>query len=314
MNYLITPNFAKLTLTTLIILGLTTHENRANATRFSSKSNREKSVLIAKDTSIDSQSTSIIIQYESPQRKVGTIELLPGAGTNINFDAVSQTIQTIFLDNQSHISMNTNGCLKSEGSCSEKSAVPTLIHLSLIDDIELPGVIRVNKQAQHNSLLTVVTVDAQNKKYTYLFTLKPFQKNSGRKHIALVEIVPSTAKLAVKPVVAEVAPKRPEEISNAAFMNAQTPYIPPNLRATNRESILYLTDGFRLAVHRGDYKFNFLEYRNINVFIKALNNGAKLDSAPFYGLRLDVISTLVTLGVPTAPRDLPPTVQLTTNQ
>ena len=47
MNYLITPNFAKLTLTVFVILGLTTHENRANATGFSSKSNREKSVLIA---------------------------------------------------------------------------------------------------------------------------------------------------------------------------------------------------------------------------------------------------------------------------
>lgn len=315
MNYSTTQNLTKLTLTTLTVLGLAIHQNRANATELSSRPNQERSTLIAKETSIDSPSDSRIIQYESPQKKVATIELLPGVGTNINFDPVNQTIQTVFLDNQSHISMNTNGCLVSEGKCPEKSPVPTLIHLSLIDDIELPGVIRVNKQAAHNSLLTVVTVDAQNKRYTYLFALKLFKINSGRKHIALVEIVPRAVKLAVKPVVKEISPSRPEDVSTATFMNAgSTPFIPANLRVTDRQNILYLTDGFRLAVNRGDYKFNFLEYRRIDGFIKALKSEAKLDSAPFYGLRLDLISNLIILGTPTAPRDLPPTVPLATTQ
>jgi hypothetical protein len=273
--------------------------------------NPVKSTLIAKEISIDNLSDSKIIEYNFPQVKVATIELLPGLGTNISFDSVNQTIQTIFLDNQSHISMNTNGCLASEGRCSENSQIPTLIHLSLIDDIELPGVIRVNKQAAHNSLLTVVTVDAQRKRQTYLFALKLFNKNSGRKHVALVRIVPSAPKLAVKPVLPSepaIVPKRPEDVSKEAFMNSgSTPFIPPNLRVTDRKNIGYLTEGFRLAVNRGDYKFNFIEYRNLNGFIKAVNgSGATLDSAPFYGLRLDVIDNLVTLGIPTAPRDLPP--------
>jgi hypothetical protein len=312
INFLINHNFAKLTLATLTILGLTIHEGRAALAGSSSRSNRGGSALITKDTSIDSLSDSKIIQYEFPQKRVGTIELLPGLGTNINFDPVNQIIQTIFLDNQSHLSMNTNGCLASEGKCPENSPIPTLIHLSLIDDIELPGVIHVNKQAAHNSLLTVVTVDSQKRRHTYLFALKLLNKSSGRKHIALVQIVPAEVKLAVKPVAAnldpEIAPKRPEDLSTAAFMNAGSiPFIPNNLRATDRQNILYLTDGFRLAVSRGDYKFNFIEYRNLNGFIKAVSTGAKLDSAPYYGLRLDVISNLVTLGTPTAPRDLPPT-------
>jgi hypothetical protein len=266
-----------------------------------------KSTLIAKETSIDDISDSKIIEYSFPQVKVATIELLPGMGTNISFDSVNQTIQTMFLDNQSHISMSTNACLASEGRCADKSMqVPTLIHISLIDDLELPGVIQTNKKAAHNSLLTVITTDAQKNKQTYLFALKLFQKNSSRKHVALVRIVPTVAKVAVAPVQPEVKPQPPEVVSRAAFMNASAqPFIPPNLRTTDRRKIAYLTDGFRLAVNRGDYKFNFGEYRSINGFIKALGTAeATLDSAPFYAVRLDVIDHLIILGTPVAPRDV----------
>jgi hypothetical protein len=265
-----------------------------------------QSTLIARETSIDDISDSKIIEYPFPQVKVATIELLPGMGTNISFDSVNQTIQTMFLDNQSHISMSTNACLPSEGRCADKSMqVPTLIHISLIDDLDLPGVIQTNKKAAHNSLLTVITTDAQKNKQTYLFALKLFKQNSRRKHVALVRIVPTVAKVAVQSAQ-EVKPQSPEVLSRAAFMNAGAkPFIPPNLRATDRRKIAYLTDGFRLAVNRGDYRFNFGEYRSINGFIKALGTAeATLDSAPFYGVRLDVIDHLITLGTPAAPRDV----------
>lgn len=310
MNFPVNAKLTRLLLGSISILGLSIYGHNSafglSKQELKPTVNSVKSTLITKEISIDNISDSRIIEYGFPQTKVATIELLPGLGTNISFDSVNQTIQTIFLDNQSHISMNTNGCLTSEGRCSEKSPIPTLIHLSLIDDIELPGVVIVNKKAAQNSLLTVVTVDVQQKKHTYLFAIKPFKNNSGRKHIALVRIVPTVVKVAVQPSQPEVKPKSPEVVSREAFMNAGAkPFIPTNLLATDRRKIAYLTDGFRLAVNRGDYKFNFGEYRSINGFIKALGTAeAKLDSAPFYGVRLDVIDNLITLGTPTAPRDV----------
>ncbi len=294
MNFSSTAKFTKLLVSFISTLGLSIYGHNwafSLSTEQLEPINSVKSTLIAKEISIDNLSDSKIIEYKFPQVKVATIELSPGLGTNISFDNVNQTIETIFLDNQSHISINTNGCLTSEGRCPDNSRVPTLIHLALIDEIELPGVIRVNKQAAHNSLLTVVTIDAEKKRQTYLFALRLLKKNSGRKHIALVRIVPTVTKLA---------------IGKSNSKAGSSGLIPPNLRITDSKHIGYLTEGFKLAVDRGDYQFNFVEYRAINSFIKAVNrSGARLDSAPLYGLKLDVIDNLVSLGM--LPRNLPPT-------
>jgi hypothetical protein len=258
---------------------------------------------------------SDIIQYQSPQQEVLTINLHSGLGTNISFNAVNETVETMFLDNQSYISLTTDGCLsKSETQPCASGSAPTLVHLSLIDDIELPGVIRVNKRAGHKSLLTVVTNDARRQKKTYVFTLKLFGKNDSQRHVALIQIVPTapkplakTAPSAIVKVVTVSTPKSktkrqstPISVPYTPIATAtDTPFIPVNLRVTNRQSIDYLTTGFRLATMRGDYKTNFPLYTNLTKFISALNGGtAKLESAPAYGLNLNLAANLVSLGMP----------------
>lgn len=257
---------------------------------------------------------SDIVQYQSPQQEVLTINLHSGLGTNISFNAVNETVETMFLDNQSYISLTTDGCLsKSETQPCAPGSAPTLVHLSLIDDIELPGVIRVNKRAGHKSLLTVVTNDARRQKKTYVFTLKLFGKKDVQRHVALIQIVPTVPKPLVKPapsaivkVAPVVTPKSKNRQQSTPISAPYTPiatatntqFIPVNLRVTNRQSIDYLATGFRLAIMRGDYKFNNTQYERINKFILALNGGAKLESAPTYGLNLNLVANLVSLGTP----------------
>jgi hypothetical protein len=253
---------------------------------------------------------SDIIQYQSPQQEVLTINLHSGLGTNISFNAVNETVETMFLDNQSYVSVTTDGCLsKSETQPCAPGSAPTIVHLSLIDDIELPGVVRVNKRAGHKSLLTVVTNDARRQKKTYVFTLKLYGKNDSQRHVALIQIVPTVPKPIAK-VATVSTPVGTPKLTNkrrSAQVSApytpvatvtNTPFIPVNLRVTNRQSIDYLKTGFRLAIIRGDYKFNNPQYESINKFILALNTGAKLDSAAAYGLNLNLISNLVSLGTP----------------
>jgi hypothetical protein len=248
---------------------------------------------------------SDIIQYQSPQQEVLTINLHSGLGTNISFNAVNETVETMFLDNQSYISLTTDGCLsKSETQPCVPGSAPTLVHLSLIDDIELPGVVRVNKRAGHKSLLTVVTSDARRQKKTYVFTLKLFGKNDSQRHVALIQIVPTAPKPMIRTATAGTSkPKRQSTPMSASYppiaTAMDTSLIPVNLRVTNRQSIDYLTTGFRLAISRGDFKTNFPQYTNITKFIAALNGGtAKLESAPNYGLNLLQAANLVTLGTP----------------
>jgi hypothetical protein len=249
-------------------------------------------------------SPSQIVKYESPQQEVLTINLHPGLGTNISFDPVNQTVETIFLDNQSNISMNTNGCLPTERTCPAGSD-PTLIHLSLIDEIELPGVIRVNKQAANKSLLTVVSLDANRQKHTYIFTLKLFGKNDPKPHVALIQIVPFTPKSDVRVAVLPKAKIRSKSIqipkdtsTESPIATVDIPFIPVNLRVTDRRTLDYLATGFRLAIYRGDFKYNNPQYESLNKFMKALNEGAKLDSAASYGLNLNLVANLVSLGTP----------------
>ncbi|AFY97147.1 hypothetical protein Cha6605_6324 (plasmid) [Chamaesiphon minutus PCC 6605] len=261
----------------------------------------------ANGTSAFALPPSDIIQYQSPQQEVLTINLHSGLGTNISFNAVNETVETMFLDNQSYISLTTDGCLsKSETQPCAPGSAPTLVHLSLIDDIELPGVIRVNKRAGHKSLLTVVTNDAHRQKKTYVFTLKLFGKNDSQRHVALIQIVPTAPKPIVK-VATVVTPKSkskrqstPISVPYIPIATAtDTPFIPVNLRVTNPQSIDYLKTGFRLAIFRGDYKYNNPQYERINKFILALNGGtAKLESASTYGLNLNLVANLVSLGTP----------------
>ena len=258
---------------------------------------------------------SDIVQYQSPQQEVLTINLHSGLGTNISFNGVNETVETMFLDNQSYISLTTDGCLsKSETQPCASGSAPTLVHLSLIDDIELPGVIRVNKRAGHKSLLTVVTNDPRRQKKTYVFTLKLFGKNDSQRHVALIQIVPTAPKPLAKPAFSTIVkvttvgtPKsktrRQSTPISAPYTPISTvtatPFIPVNIRVTNRQNIDYLATGFRLAVSRGDFKTNFVQYTNVNKFISALSSGAtKLEMAPAYGLNLNLVANLVNLGTP----------------
>jgi hypothetical protein len=251
---------------------------------------------------------SEIVKYQSPQQEVLTINLHSGLGTNISFNAVNETVETMFVDNQSYISVNTDGCLVgSQTQTCPPGSAPTLIHLSLIDDIELPGVIRVNKRAGHKSLLTVVTTDARRQKKTYIFTLKLFGKNDSQRHVALIQMVPtlpaSDTRISATPN--KVKPRA--RLKATAFVPADVyvpiatvdvPFIPVNLRVTNRQTIDYLATGFRLAIYRGDFKYNNPQYQSINKFMTALNGGAKLDAAASYGLNLNLVANLVSLGTP----------------
>jgi hypothetical protein len=286
MNFSSNINLTQIFLTSIAIVGLSTCDRALAVDLSTPKIDAIKSVLIAKQPVADSLANSQIVQYTFPQEQISTIDLHPGLGTNISFDAVDQTVESIFLDNQSFISINTNGCIvKTELQKCPAGSIPTLVHVSLIDDIDLPGVIRVNQRAKQKSLLTIVTNNPRGQKQTYIFSLKLFASKGSRPHVALIRIVPPAPKTATSAPV------------NLATSVGST-FVPVNIRVTDRLTIDYFTTGFRLAVNRGDYKLNFPQYESINKFIAALNGGAKLDSAATYGLKLDLVANLVSLGTP----------------
>jgi hypothetical protein len=177
--------------------------------------------LIAK-TSND-EALPEIIRREAPLTKPMTINLHPGQGTNISFEEVGQTIETIFLDNKSFVALTMNGCLG--GDCGNATA-PTLVHLSMIDDVELPGVIRTNKKAAQKSLLTISTVDGRGQKYVYIFALRLLTKTRGQ-NVALIQFITKPKPVPeVVPVVKAPDPLPPPPVDQPGKSICQTPDVP----------------------------------------------------------------------------------------
>jgi hypothetical protein len=226
------------------------------------------SLILLNSKAVFSMPTSNIIKYVSTETPL-KVNLHNGLGTNISFSDVNQSIETIFLDNKSFISLNLNGCLSDDNSrsCPPNSS-PTLIHLSTIDPLTLPGVTNVNQLAGQNALLTVITTDIKKRKYTYIFNLNISNLDESMPHIALVRIQP-----------------KPDEF----FENTQL---------TTPQVVNRLKTGFKLATIRGDYAENSIISLRIQRFIEGLNLGDKLESASSYGLSLSTISNLIELGTP----------------
>jgi hypothetical protein len=235
--------------------------------------------------------SSDVVKYIYSDRHAVKLELHPGLGTNISFDDVSQTIETIFLDNKSFISLTTNGCISEAADkvCPPNSA-PSLIHLSPIDSLNLPGVVKVNKSAGGKSLLTVITRDTRKKRHTYVFNIKIANPGKEFPHVALIRVSPKPTPIATKVVNSPIVPQKAAVISPVP----QSRKI--EVQETNQQNIDLFIAGFELATNRGDYKGDYDGHEQVENFISVLKKGSKFEVASEYGLSIERVFNLINLG------------------
>jgi hypothetical protein len=245
---------------------------------------------ITSDLALSSPSSDVV-KYIYSDRNAVKLELHPGLGTNISFDDVSETIETIFLDNKSFISLTTNGCLSAAADkvCPPNSA-PSLIHLSPIDSLNLPGVVKTNKSAGGKSLLTVITRDPRKKRHTYVFNLKIANPAKEFPHVALIRVSPKPTPIAPKVVDSPVIPQKTAAISPVS----QSPKI--EVQETNQQNIDRFIAGFELSTNRGDYKGDYDGHEQVQNFILALKKGSKFEVASEYGLSVERVFYIIQLG------------------
>jgi hypothetical protein len=211
-----------------------------------------------------------VITYTFPQENTLIINLHPGLGTNISFEKVGQTIETIFINNKSFYIVSTNGCMTK--NCPPNSA-PTMMNISTIDRTEIPGSTDINQEAGRQGLLTIVTKDGGQKRYTHTFAINAVGKNSRENHVALLQFThPTTAPTVVNPTAATLQ-------SNA----------------DKRTRIDNLVKGLGIAVKKREV--SDLQLTNTKKFILAINTGnARFEDGPTYGLDLVFLAKLVSLG------------------
>jgi hypothetical protein len=233
-------NLAAIGLSTMLFLGVTSRSVHANQ--------------------------PIIVRVDSPLSYVMNINIHPGVGTNINFESLGETIETMFLDNKSFIGLTTNGCMTDR--CPNSNA--SLVHLSLIDKLDIPGVIRVNKQTAQSGL-TIVTKDKFGRRKTYIFNLRYAKKSDPA--VALVDFIP--------------------QLYNAPDFKR----IDANIQQ-RKEVVVKLKSGLSIAIARGDFRsYSGSQVDAINKMLNAIYDGRPLmESAHKYAIDTELVTKLILLG------------------
>jgi len=82
------------------------------------------------------------------------IELAPGMGVNISFLVTGETIEKVWLDNPSFVTLDADGCLAGLGTAQEAQncSGASVLHLRRINPLQFPNLPQTN-----SSLLTAIT-------------------------------------------------------------------------------------------------------------------------------------------------------------
>ena len=189
------------------------------------------------------------------------VPLATGSGVSINFTSSGETIQKVWLDNPSFVTLDADGCLNglpSSGNCQGSTA--SLIYLRRIQDLSIPGLPKTN-----HSLLTVVT------------------ENQGQKNVYLFRIVKAKSPSLL---VFEVVPNRPQN------PHQTTPSNEPTVITTAR-----ITNGFKKAIAQKLLSEDGALAKKINLFIGYLESGySKYNAAQQAGLSQPIVNKLEALG------------------
>lgn len=156
-------------------------------------------LLAAKPTMAqDSQDTDTkTIQATSLSPPTETILLYPNRGVSIAYYNAGQVVETVWLDNKNRILLSSDGCLKGLNSqCAKNSA--TVLHLTRASS-------PLFRNSSNNSLMTVVALDDQGKRYTYRYEVRAM---SGAGEAATL-INYSSPSLATKPQIARALANAP---------------------------------------------------------------------------------------------------------
>lgn len=220
----------------------------------------------------------VIQRINTPLDRVMDINLHPGVGSNINFEGVGEQIEFISLQNKSFVGLTTNAC-PTGNNC---STLGSLVNIALIDRLNLPGVIEVNKQAKQ-SLLTIVTKDRSGKRKTYIFNLRR-AKNSDPA-VALVDFTLPPSPPPPAPIAPEISfyPQLMERMSED--------------RQARKELVDRLFKGLRIANKQGELNnYSPVQFQAIKNMILAVREGQELpEAAAKYEVDLNLISRLILL-------------------
>ena len=222
-------------------------------------------------------SRSLIQNVYSPMNGVLDVNIVPGVGVNINFEGVGEYIQTIIVDNRSFVGIKPEGCLAAQEGCQDPA---NLVHLTLLDKLQLPGVVKVNSIATR-STLTIRTRDRANNRRTYLFSL--FRGNPTEDAIAQINFVKAAPQPQYyNPTAARIERERVERDNSA------------RLRALSSK----LLKGLNIALSRNDIPgYNRNKLNPIDLFILDVQSGIPLlNAATKHRIDLNLVSNLILLG------------------
>lgn len=108
-----------------------------------------------------------------------TLEITPGYGLNISFIPLGETIEKVWLDDPSWLTVDADGCLQGlSRNCNTTGA--TVLHLRRIQELDFPGLAQSPNQS---TLLTVITRNFQSRRvYVFRIQFAPTSESTPQYH------------------------------------------------------------------------------------------------------------------------------------
>ncbi len=224
-----------------------------------------------------------IVRVHSPLDRVMTLKIHPGVGANINFEPVGEIIETIILENKSFVGLTINGTLATQDRDKSTTSTASLVHLSLIDKLDIPGVSGINKQTAQSSL-TIVTKTKLGNRVTYVFNLRRATKKDVA--VALVDFIPQP--LPLPKLVPQAAPIDPRSLERQAAID----------REQRQALVSKLVIGLGIMTRNGELKeYSPRELDAINKMIGEIYGGRSLaESAEKFNVDRVLVSKMIVLG------------------
>ncbi len=213
--------------------------------------------------------------------------LAPGYGLNISFIPTGETVEKVWLDDPSWVTVDVDGCLQglSNSNCDRPGA--SVLHLRRIQTLNFSG---LSRSPSGSSLLTVVTRGSSGRR-VYLFRIAKASGTPPQYHT--VEVVGENQ--VPSPQTTPVAISNTRRTVNTAANNFQL--VTNSDRAVNSQTYSRLERGTQVVVERRLLRRGSPLWYRISYFLSRLKEGYPLEQARVDSrISVDLVNRLHQLG------------------
>lgn len=218
-----------------------------------------------------------------------SLSLSPGYGLNISFISTGETVEKVWLDDPSWVTVDVDGCLRglsTTNNCDRPGA--TVLHLRRIQELNFPG---LSQSPNKSSLLTVVTRGTSGRR-VYVFRIRLGRPSGTPPQYHTVEVVDNNV----------ISPPSNASVAVASTLGRAFNINVDSSGKVDRQTFARIERGVNLSVERRFLRQGSPLWYRLAYFLTRLKDGFPLEQARVdSNISLQLINRLYQLGASVEP-------------